>query len=157
MYHTPFTGEATNAKHSCNRQLHTTHVRAAGCEPHGSSPNLILTGKQGVAHWINEKKKEKRYIFLFSVFNVFNDIFLIVLLSLLLTMIQHMHACLEMKTLAVEQTQCIMGDVEVANGMSSHLCFHLCSLQSDIPLHLLGISPGNVTTSYQVSKTFQNL
>ena len=65
MYHTPFTGEATNAKHSCNRQLHTTHVRAAGCEPHGSSPNLILTGKQGVAHWINEKKKKNVIFFYF--------------------------------------------------------------------------------------------
>ena len=73
MYHRRFTGEVTSAKRSFNRQLHPTHVQAVSCEPHGSSPNLILTGKQGVAHWINankkkeKKKKEKRYICIFRV------------------------------------------------------------------------------------------
>ena len=75
MYHRPFTGEATYSKHSFNRQLHPTHVQAVSCEPLSSSPSLIFTGKQAVAHWINEKKKkekkkEKNFIFVFSVFNV---------------------------------------------------------------------------------------
>ena len=47
--------------------------------------------------------------------------------------------------------------VRIGNGMYCHQCFHLCSLQNDIPLHLLGISPDDVTTSYQASRTFQNL
>ena len=45
VYQRPFTAEAS-AKHSCKRQLHTTHVGAVGWELHGTSRTITCTGRR---------------------------------------------------------------------------------------------------------------